>query len=71
MNTRQGSACFRAHERSVPVDQDAIVRVDTCQLAANSPIEDFYSAAKCKFSCFSFMYFFLIVSGFEAFNYVS
>ncbi|ETN86531.1 protein phosphatase 2C, partial [Necator americanus] len=36
-----------AHERSVSIDQDAIVRVDTCQLAANSPIEDFYSAAKC------------------------
>ncbi|KAK6727051.1 hypothetical protein RB195_005010 [Necator americanus] len=40
-------AHLRAHERSVSIDQDAIVRVDTCQLAANSPIEDFYSAAKC------------------------
>lgn len=29
------------------VDQDSIARIDTCQLAANSPIEDFYSAAKC------------------------
>ncbi|CAJ0606210.1 unnamed protein product [Cylicocyclus nassatus] len=38
-------AHLRAHERSLPVDQDAILRVDTCQLAANSPIEDFYSAA--------------------------
>ncbi|KAK6035441.1 hypothetical protein COOONC_27054, partial [Cooperia oncophora] len=37
----------RAHERSVSVDQEAIARIDTCQLAANSPIEDFYSAAKC------------------------
>ncbi|KAK5965446.1 Pyruvate dehyrogenase phosphatase catalytic subunit 1 [Trichostrongylus colubriformis] len=40
-------AHLRAHERSVTVDQDAIARIDTCQLAANSPIEDFYSAAKC------------------------
>ncbi|KJH41094.1 protein phosphatase 2C [Dictyocaulus viviparus] len=38
---------LRAHERSVSVDQDSIVRIDTCQLAANNPIEDFYSAAKC------------------------
>ncbi|KAK6011658.1 hypothetical protein OSTOST_23249, partial [Ostertagia ostertagi] len=40
-------AHLRAHERSVTVDQEAIARIDTCQLAANSPIEDFYSAAKC------------------------
>ncbi|KAK6056254.1 protein phosphatase 2C [Cooperia oncophora] len=40
-------AHLRAHERSVSVDQEAIARIDTCQLAANSPIEDFYSAAKC------------------------
>ncbi|KAE9420523.1 hypothetical protein Angca_003007, partial [Angiostrongylus cantonensis] len=40
-------AHLRAHERSVSIDQDCIVRVDTCQLAANNPIEDFYSAAKC------------------------
>uniref|UniRef100_A0A0R3PQP2 PPM-type phosphatase domain-containing protein n=1 Tax=Angiostrongylus costaricensis TaxID=334426 RepID=A0A0R3PQP2_ANGCS len=41
------SELFRAHERSVSIEQDSIVRVDTCQLAANNPIEDFYSAAKC------------------------
>ncbi|WKX92851.1 hypothetical protein Q1695_010689 [Nippostrongylus brasiliensis] len=40
-------AHLRAHERSVSVDQDSITRIDTCQLAANSPIEDFNSAAKC------------------------
>nr|CDJ93452.1 Protein phosphatase 2C domain containing protein [Haemonchus contortus] len=40
-------AHLRAHERSITIDQDAIARIDTCQLAANSPIEDFYSAAKC------------------------
>ncbi|EPB73591.1 protein phosphatase 2C [Ancylostoma ceylanicum] len=39
-------AHLRAHERSVPVDQDAIVRVDTCQLAANSPIEVFLFSCK-------------------------
>ncbi|VDO08694.1 unnamed protein product, partial [Haemonchus placei] len=40
-----------AHERSITIDQDAIARIDTCQLAANSPIEDFYSAAKCELIC--------------------
>ncbi|CAI4226682.1 unnamed protein product [Auanema sp. JU1783] len=40
-------AHLRAHERSVSIEEDAILRIDTCQLAANSPIEDFYSAAKC------------------------
>ncbi|ULU11952.1 hypothetical protein L3Y34_015365 [Caenorhabditis briggsae] len=40
-------AHLRAHERSANVEDDAIMRVDTCQLAANNPIEDFYSAAKC------------------------
>lgn len=40
-------AHLRAHERTVAIDDDAILRIDTCQLAANSPVEDFYSAAKC------------------------
>ncbi|CAB3407898.1 unnamed protein product [Caenorhabditis bovis] len=40
-------AHLRAHERTANVEDEAIVRVDTCQLAANNPIEDFYSAAKC------------------------
>ncbi|CAD6186129.1 unnamed protein product [Caenorhabditis auriculariae] len=40
-------AHLRAHERRAGVSEEAILRVDTCQLAANSPIEDFYSAAKC------------------------
>ncbi|CAJ0954872.1 unnamed protein product, partial [Mesorhabditis belari] len=43
-------AHLRAHERSVQIGEQAIIRVDTCQLAANRPIEDFYSAAKCTSS---------------------
>ncbi|CAI5437681.1 unnamed protein product [Caenorhabditis angaria] len=50
-NTRNSrwnaDAHLRAHERTSNIEADAIVRVDTCQLAANNPIEDFYSAAKC------------------------
>ncbi|KAK6018541.1 hypothetical protein OSTOST_15867, partial [Ostertagia ostertagi] len=40
-------AHLRAHERSFTVDQEAANSQLACQLAANSPIEDFYSAAKC------------------------
>ena len=43
---------FRAHERSVVIGHEGVLRVDTCQLAANRPIEDYYSAAKCEFHSF-------------------
>ncbi|KAI6226072.1 [Pyruvate dehydrogenase [acetyl-transferring]]-phosphatase 1, mitochondrial [Aphelenchoides besseyi] len=40
-------AILRANERSLILEDHAISRVDVCQLAANRPIEDFYSAGKC------------------------
>ncbi|KAI6241168.1 PPM-type phosphatase domain-containing protein [Aphelenchoides fujianensis] len=40
-------AILRANERTLFLEDHAIQRVDVCQLAANRPIEDFYSAAKC------------------------
>ncbi|KAK0425029.1 hypothetical protein QR680_008993 [Steinernema hermaphroditum] len=40
-------AQLRAHERSCILFEDAVARVDVCQLAANRPIEDYFSASKC------------------------
>ncbi|PAV80258.1 hypothetical protein WR25_16791 [Diploscapter pachys] len=47
-NTKwNADAHLRAHEKTVKIEEEAILRVDSCQLAANSPIEDYYSGAKC------------------------
>uniref|UniRef100_A0AC35GNH5 PPM-type phosphatase domain-containing protein n=1 Tax=Panagrolaimus sp. PS1159 TaxID=55785 RepID=A0AC35GNH5_9BILA len=40
-------AQLRAHERSVVLTDCAISKIDVSQLAANRPIEDYHSAAKC------------------------
>jgi pyruvate dehydrogenase phosphatase len=40
-------AQLRAHERSVILTDCAISKIDVSQLAANRPIEDYHSAAKC------------------------
>uniref|UniRef100_A0A7E4V1R0 PPM-type phosphatase domain-containing protein n=1 Tax=Panagrellus redivivus TaxID=6233 RepID=A0A7E4V1R0_PANRE len=40
-------AQLRAHEYSVVLEDCAISRVEVSQLAANKPIEDYHSAAKC------------------------
>jgi pyruvate dehydrogenase phosphatase len=40
-------AALRANERSVTLEDNAILRVDVSQLAANRPVEDFFSSAKC------------------------
>ncbi|CAD5206653.1 unnamed protein product [Bursaphelenchus okinawaensis] len=40
-------AILRANERSVILDDQAVVKVDVSQLAANRPVEDFFSAVKC------------------------
>lgn len=40
-------ALLRANERSLVLDDHAIARVDVSQLAANRPVEDFFSASKC------------------------
>ncbi|GMR51371.1 hypothetical protein PMAYCL1PPCAC_21566, partial [Pristionchus mayeri] len=38
---------LRQFERSFTIGEGAIKRVDICQLAANQPIEDFYSLGRC------------------------
>lgn len=40
-------AILRANERSIFLEEGAISRVDVSQLAANKPVEDFFSASKC------------------------
>lgn len=40
-------AILRANERSLVLDDHAVARVDVSQLAANRPVEDYFSAAKC------------------------
>uniref|UniRef100_A0AC34R3X1 PPM-type phosphatase domain-containing protein n=1 Tax=Panagrolaimus sp. JU765 TaxID=591449 RepID=A0AC34R3X1_9BILA len=40
-------AQLRANERSIVLNEGAITRVDVSQLAANRPIEDYHSGAKC------------------------
>jgi hypothetical protein len=40
-------ALLRANERSIILEDHAIARVDVSQIAANRPVEDFFSAAKC------------------------
>lgn len=48
VRTRQSTdAALRANERSVTLEDNAILRVDVSQLAANRPVEDFFSSAKC------------------------
>lgn len=38
---------LRANERSIMLEDQAILKVDISQLAANKPVEDYFSAAKC------------------------
>ncbi|GMT27090.1 hypothetical protein PFISCL1PPCAC_18387 [Pristionchus fissidentatus] len=38
---------LRQFERTFEINEGAIKRVDICQLAANQPIEDFYSLGRC------------------------
>uniref|UniRef100_A0A914CCN0 PPM-type phosphatase domain-containing protein n=1 Tax=Acrobeloides nanus TaxID=290746 RepID=A0A914CCN0_9BILA len=41
-------AHLRANEKTIVLNEGAITRIDVSQLAANSPIEDYFSAAKCR-----------------------
>jgi hypothetical protein len=45
-------AHLRANEKTIILNEGAITRIDVSQLAANSPIEDYFSAAKVSFSKF-------------------
>ena len=40
-------AILRGNEQTILLEDHAIARVDVCQVAANRPVEDFFSAAKC------------------------
>uniref|UniRef100_A0AC35TPK2 PPM-type phosphatase domain-containing protein n=1 Tax=Rhabditophanes sp. KR3021 TaxID=114890 RepID=A0AC35TPK2_9BILA len=40
-------AKIRAFERSYTINEGAVARVDVCQLAANAPVEDNFSIARC------------------------
>lgn len=46
-NVVNTDSILRANEQSIKLKDQAILRIDVSQLAANKPVEDYFSAAKC------------------------